>query len=253
MQVLALCLGLFLSAQAADIVVFGDSWGTVGRTQFANIMRSHGLTVDNVAIGGTTAAYFAARPNSLLDAVNRNPDARWVWLTIGGNDASLKLALGIPIPQIVEEALRDTATFLRPLYAANSRVKVVQFGYDILTFSMGICPAVGLALFPACVLDPTCINTNFTRLQFEYVQTLSRMYPGRHESVNLLGTMQAAGGIVGARPGVPVLNRYTPDIFMADCIHASALGYTAVFNAFWDLYFRNQVEGDLKNNTSAIN
>jgi len=234
--------GLFSLAlvQSAQIVVFGDSWGVFGRNQFATVMGRHGLTVDNVAVGATTAQFWASLPNSLRDAVARNPDCRWVWLTIGGNDAMFKLAQGVPIPQVIEEAIRDTSTFLRPMFTQFPNVRVVQFGYDILSFSMPLCPLVADLVLPQCRLDTTCINREFSTIQFAYVDQMSRLFPA-HDSVNMLGTMQAAG-IPGARPGQPVLDRYTPDYMMNDCIHASATGYTALFEVLYDIYFRSQVE-----------
>jgi len=236
-------LSAFLAvSEAAPIVVIGDSWAAgQGAVQFRAMAERNGLTVDNIAIGGTTAAYWAARPNALRDAVARNPDARWVWLTIGGNDASAKLAAGVPIPQITAELIRDTNLFLRPLLAVNDRIRVVQFGYDILTFSLGICPVLGLALFPHCALYTSCINRDFVQLQFAYVAELSRMYP-QHDTVNLLGAMQQAGGIPGASPGNPVMSQYSPNNLMSDCIHPNAQGYQVVFNAFWNLYWANAVK-----------
>ena len=50
--------------------MFGDSWGTYGRSAFADVMGKHGLTVDNYAIGGTTAAGWANKPNELKEAVD---------------------------------------------------------------------------------------------------------------------------------------------------------------------------------------
>jgi len=240
LRFVALC-ALAAVGYSAQIVVIGDSWAAgAGRTAFQAMAQRHGLTVDNIAIGGTTAAYWAARPNALRDAVARNPDALWVWLTIGGNDASAKLARGVPIPQIVAEAIADTSAFLRPLFAVNNRIRVVQFGYDLLTFSLGICPAAGLALFPHCLLNTECINRDFVQLQFAYVEALSRLFP-QHDNVNLLGSMQQAGGIPGASPGFPVMSQYSPNHLMADCIHPNAQGYTAVFNAFWNAYWAKQL------------
>jgi len=57
--VFILAITLISLSNAADIVVFGDSWGTYGRAAFADVMGKHGLSVDNVAVGGTTAAGYA--------------------------------------------------------------------------------------------------------------------------------------------------------------------------------------------------
>lgn len=80
---IAVCL-LAITAQAAQLVVFGDSWGTEGRKSLQQVFGAKGVTIDNVAKSGSTAEQWARQPNSLRDAVRKNPDAKWVWLTIGG-------------------------------------------------------------------------------------------------------------------------------------------------------------------------
>lgn len=81
-------------------MVFGDSWGSFSKDQFEMMFIDHGhpeITVDNVAIGGTTASFWATMPNSLSNAVDDNPDCEWVWLSIGGNDGKpVPLALLLP-------------------------------------------------------------------------------------------------------------------------------------------------------------
>jgi hypothetical protein len=72
--------------------------------------------------------------------------------------------------------------------------RACQFGYDILNFGENLeCKALGLALFPSCVDDPTCINTEFVKLQHDYVEVLTKNYT-QHTALNVLGTLQYAGG-----------------------------------------------------------
>mgnify|MGYP001239114390 CR=1 FL=1 len=55
--------------------------------------RGYDIDVDNTAIGGTTAKYWARNPNSLLNRVNDNPDCQWVWLVrLERNRSSPRLA-----------------------------------------------------------------------------------------------------------------------------------------------------------------
>jgi len=234
---------LWATTEAAQLVVFGDSWGTEGAASLNQVFgKQHNITIDNVAVGGTTAAEWAARPNYLRDIVARNPDARWVWLTIGGNDAQFELPMGVPIERVLQELINRTSTFLTPLFKANPNIRVVQFGYDILTFSKGlICPIMGGFVLPACKLNTTCINTQFIRLQHEYVENMDKLFP-RHNSVDLLGTLQTAGHIPGASIGHPNLDHYSPDNLMQDnCIHPNDQGFVYIFNALWDLYFKGQM------------
>ena len=65
-------------------------------------MKSHGLTVDNIAVSGTTAADWAKDRYALKNVVDRNPDAKYVWVTVGGNDARPLLQDNVPIEQIRE-------------------------------------------------------------------------------------------------------------------------------------------------------
>lgn len=236
-------VGLLTVAQGAQLVVFGDSWGTEGAKSLQQVFqKQHGITIDNVAVSGSTALDWALRPNYLRDVVARNSDATWVWLTIGGNDAKNELPLGVSVDKVIQELINRTSAFLDPLFKANPNVKVVQFGYDILTFGKGIiCPAMGALILPACKLNTTCINTQFVRLQYEYVAALDKKYP-RHNSVNILGTLQAAGKIPGASTGHPNLAYYSPDNLMQEnCIHPNDQGFLDIFTVFWDLYFKSQM------------
>jgi len=227
-----------VAVNAAKLVVFGDSWGTEGAKSLNKIIGGHGITIDNVAVGGTTTKTWAGRPTYLRDVVARNTDAKWVWLTIGGNDAKDELPLGVPIETLIHECINRTKTFLDPLFAANPNIRVLQFGYDILTFSKGlICPALGALVLPKCKLNTTCINSQFLKLQYDYVESLNKVYP-RHDSVDILGTLQVAGNVPGASIGHPNLARYSPDNLMqSNCIHPNDAGFEYIFKQLWDVYF----------------
>lgn len=58
--------------------------GCAGAKSLRQVFGAKGITIDNVAKSGSTAEQWARQPNSLRDAVRKNPDAKWVWLTIGG-------------------------------------------------------------------------------------------------------------------------------------------------------------------------
>ena len=75
----------------------------------------------------------------------------------------------------------------------------------------------GNLLLPKCNKNVRCINSNFTRIQSDYVrlpqplrcssrvcvkqvEKMKSLFP-RHDSVNLLGTLQAAGKIPNASTG----------------------------------------------------
>jgi len=62
-------------------------------------MATHDFSVYNMAVSGTTSNGWARenRRNKLKEAVDNNPDAEYVWLTTGGNDAMPKLLSNTPI------------------------------------------------------------------------------------------------------------------------------------------------------------
>jgi len=240
-------------AQAADIIVFGDSWGTYGAVSFENMARSHGLTVDNVAVSGSTAKEWAADPLSLKKVVDDNPDAKYVWLTIGGNDARPEMEKGVPIDTVVKQVLSDIKKFLDPYLQAYPRLKLVTFGYDVLFWSYLMCQSTGEKMFkPYCGVKTSpnyvsCANQLFYNIQFKCTNVLAANYPGQVFSPNLLGSWQAAGGVPGAGIGKPIDSVFSPNEFTGPtklCLHANDKGYDVIFNNLWNLFFKDHVGTD---------
>jgi lysophospholipase L1-like esterase len=244
---------LCCAVQAADIIVFGDSWGTYGAVSFDKMAANHGLTVSNVAVSGSTAAEWAADPLSLKKVVDDNPDAKFVWLTIGGNDARPKMELGLPIVEIVKAVLVDIQTFLDPYLKAYPSLKLVTFGYDVLFWGYLMCQGTGEKMFkPYCGPKTgadyiTCANQLFYAIQFQCTDVLARNYPNQVFSPNLLGSWQTAGGVPGAGIGKPIDSVFSPNEFTGPtklCLHANDKGYDVIFTNLWDLFFKNHVESD---------
>lgn len=239
-------------AFGSEIVVVGDSWGTEGAKAFREMFSKRGIqvTIDNIAVGGSTAADWAKTPNRLRDAVKA--DTKHVWLTICGNDAKDNMVgCGARcVPKVVEGCLRDTAKFLEPMWHDHPDVNVVQFGYDILIFNhWAECALIGEAILPDCGLNTTCRNSQFRRLQYEYVDVLTKSYPNHH-AVDIAGAMQKAGGDNHADIGAPDLTKYSPYKFMqSNCIHANDIGFGHVFDALYDVYFQHFYPGG--NSTAA--
>lgn len=131
--------------------------------------RGYDIDVDNTAIGGTTAEYWARNPDSLLKRVQANPDCKWVWLSIGGNDGIYGLSDGEPIEEVIARTINNTQVFLDPLFAALPNIQVVQFGYDIVDFGHSTsCRNLGDDLFPWCSTT-ACKNNEMFKLQYDYV------------------------------------------------------------------------------------
>eukprot|EP00041_Stephanoeca_diplocostata_P038255 m.1489391 g.1489391 ORF g.1489391 m.1489391 type:complete len:308 (-) comp25190_c0_seq3:2736-3659(-) len=240
---------------AAEIIVVGDSWGTVGKSEFAAMAQLHGLGVDNIAIGGSTAAQWAQSDYLLMifEALSRNHDARHIWLTIGGNDILYGLAAGIPIDQLLEGAMGNTSTILEHIFD-NSNVSVVQFGYDIPNYDVSLScmnKVAKLALncnsewseVPANGFNDfvRCSNGDNTQLQYGFVDAMVKKADEKkwdYTGLNLLGLFQYFGSVDGADIGKPNMLQYSPaQYWMDDCTHPSQLGFTSLFYVLWEKYF----------------
>ena len=113
---------LFSLSFSKQILVFGDSWGTYGRQPFNDVMESHGHTVQNVAIGGTTAKGWAEDKYALRNVIDEYPETDYIWLTIGGNDAFPKMIVNQPIQEIIDQIIVDTRIFLDTLFEAYPKI-----------------------------------------------------------------------------------------------------------------------------------
>ena len=96
------------TAISEDILVFGDSWGTEGGSAFKAVAAKYNQSVRNVAHGGLTAHSVAeGHPDALLQDVNATKGVKYVWLTIGGDDAAPEMEKGANVS--VSAAPRETA------------------------------------------------------------------------------------------------------------------------------------------------
>lgn len=237
--------GISGTASAADIVAFGDSWLTVGRSEFAQIATERGLTVDNIAVGGTTTTYWAQDSNiaKVEAALDRNPDAHTVVIANGGNDAQSTLPFGGSMEQLVESLSTNTRKTLAAVFAKRPDISVVQSGYDLWAWDKSIlCRTLGTALLSGnCIgglSDVVCANEYAQRIHYEFVDAMDAEHEHFH-SIDLHGSLQAAGtlapAVQNATIASPNLEQFTPGPYFAmDCIHLSSGGYKAYYNALFD-------------------
>lgn len=77
-------------AQAARILVIGDSWGVAAGPALQQVLLDNGSadTVASIAVGGETAANINTPQwlQQITTALQANPDAKFVHLSLGGND-----------------------------------------------------------------------------------------------------------------------------------------------------------------------
>ena len=244
-----------------SVLVFGDSWGSLGPSwhMLEDMFASHGVaaTVKSSAKGGTQACQWAAEPKSLaMEAAalfgEQGPD--YVWYTLGGNDIAggdygdcSKAATSLHEELQCMRAATDkinacTESMLGPFWEAYPHAKVLQCGYDI-PCEQGSCAAQP-ARNPYCGTNVTCMNLVTVGWQPMLLE-LQTKYPNLF-GIDILGTVQQAGGVKGASTGHPVIDAGSPCDLMTGCVHPihGKAGATAIGEAFWDLYFSKQ-------NTSA--
>eukprot|EP00004_Rigifila_ramosa_P002583 TRINITY_DN126_c0_g1_i1.p1 TRINITY_DN126_c0_g1~~TRINITY_DN126_c0_g1_i1.p1 ORF type:complete len:277 (-),score=62.91 TRINITY_DN126_c0_g1_i1:480-1208(-) len=241
---LALLL-LVCSATAADIIVFGDSWGefAASNLEAAIKLRHPDHNVINSAVGGTTAEFWALNSEVLPNVVSLQPECLlgqcWVWLSIGGNDFLTRMINRVPVDDIAVKAVNDTATILQALFDRHPRTRVVMFGYDILNFEMSsACVQYGNLVYGLGV--PTVEkNLLFYRIQ-AWLYELKAIFPVNLTILDLVGTLQDAGGI----PNAPDFTKYSPPELMGnleDCIHANSRGYDFIMDQMYAQYWQGEL------------
>lgn len=238
---------LFAVCFGADLVVFGDSWGTEGAPALKKMCAAHNLTISNHAVAGSTAQEWALVPNKLTQWVQQNPDAKYVWITIGGNDAAPMLQDGDSIDVITAKVSGWIKAFVDPLFAAVPKIKVVSFGYDILFWGYFECIGEGDEIFARCGTHTNktfipCANQLFYHIQ-DTLEGLEKEYTAKgfsFTSPRMLGSLQAAAKIPGAKIGTPNDAFFSPNQYTGVsrlCLHANDEGFGIIFNNLWDIYF----------------
>jgi len=230
-------------ASGAQMIAFGDSWLTVGRAGLATIAAERGVTLDNIGVSGTTTTYWSSDANirKITEALERSPEAEYMLIVNGGNDAQGDLPLNGNMDDLIKKMSANEAKTLDAIFAVRPNIKVVQYGYDVFAWDRNvICRALGTTLLSGeqpCnggISNASCVNEYQARLHFEFVEGMSEQYT-QVTSVNLLGTLQADANITGAAIGQPNNDFYTPGSYFAlDCIHLTTPGYEILYGALFD-------------------
>ena len=232
--VLVLLLSLLAApsaATAAEIVVFGDSWAEGAADELQAAVRAAGLDLEvaGYGVGGTTAEVWAAMPAALPDAVALNPDARWLWLSIGGNDIFASHAAGEG--SAADGNDRNIRAMLAALHDRHPDLRVVMMAYDFPNFEQSQACIANAIVYFGPVTTPV-VNQIFLD-EVGAVQARIAEEDARLSFVEVWGTLQAAGGV----PGAPNLLRPSPSRTMADCIHPTGEGYRILHDrlvaAYW--------------------
>merc|ERR1712228_159116 len=248
---------LFATTNGDQVIVAGDSWGEEGWDYLQKVLKEHSNTADlkvkSYAKAGTTSADWIKPPTKLVDDINKNADAQYLWLTIGGNDAADYLpdcTKKYPLPDptcinnILNVMINNTMIMLEPVVKQHPNLQIIQFGYDILNFHEGICSEIGKNIFHGCNDEPSCINPQFVKLQYVYIEAIKKRIGANYHNINLLGTLQMddpKNRFPNVTVGNPDLNAWSPsDLIQENCIHPTRPeGFTDVFNEMYELYWKN--------------
>ncbi|HNH46463.1 MAG TPA: SGNH/GDSL hydrolase family protein [Myxococcota bacterium] len=226
---------LIPAALAAEVVVFGDSWAEGSADELEDILQARGYarSVDPQGVGGTTAEYWATvAPATLPTVLVANQDAKWVWLSIGGNDLFAHYYAGNGANNAADYE-RNLRSMLDGAFAVRPDVKIVSFGYDFVNFEQSQeCILTAWAYFGTSVTSAT-VNQLFLDEIGAIQARVSADYPNYHYVDRVWGTLQAAGGI----PGAPNVLFPSPARYMSDCIHPTSEGYSLIHSAFVGAYW----------------
>ena len=130
----------------------------------------------------------------------------------------------------------------------------MQCGYD-LPCQQGRCIGVDDHRFAFCKANQSCLDLATVRWQEIYVGALKARYEElakNYTGLNILGTVQQAGGVAGAAVGRPAMGQGSPCGLMAECVHPAygKAGATAVGErrrALWAMQMRSS-----RTSTAAI-
>eukprot|EP01062_Namystynia_karyoxenos_P070801 TRINITY_DN6619_c0_g1_i2.p2 TRINITY_DN6619_c0_g1~~TRINITY_DN6619_c0_g1_i2.p2 ORF type:complete len:289 (+),score=128.01 TRINITY_DN6619_c0_g1_i2:92-868(+) len=258
MRAAAALLALLGSAAAERIVIAGDSWGTEGDSAFRGMLSAGGsnATVKNIAISGSTAQQWVDRHQTSLKKA-LGADTTNVWISLGGNDAIAALpACGLSgkpaadcADAMVEKLEGWLTTLINTVHTAAPKARVLGFGYDIMGMAnLPICPALARGIFPQCINNADgfadCWNTQFLKIQGLWTKLASKFE--FVDTVDMLGTLQAAAGDKAASVGHPDLAKFSPTKYMqANCIHPTrgySGGFGLIFKQQWPLYWQKQLQ-----------
>ena len=247
-----------------DILIAGDSWGTViaggsfiGASFFDRKLKEHKCSVGkttNIAIPGSTAQEWST--SYLKKLVEQAPAHDFLWLTMMGNDALYETQDCAKTgksaeecgDQLYAEVKPKTEAILDAVHKAAPSLKVVGFGYDTMFGGLG-CSLMARLMFPQCWKGKNetatrCFNTQFIRIQALW-EELAKTRADWLTIPNLLGTTQVAAGNTKASIGKPDMDSMGPRQYWPDfeaCIHPSVTGgdksgamviMEEFYNQFW--------------------
>ncbi len=242
-----LMLVLANPVRAAEIVVFGDSWGVPAAPALQTVLTNHGHseTVAGAAAGGETASNLSSATGLLhiTNSLVANPDVELVHLSIGGNDflgtwnSTFTPAQEAALFQAITD---DVETIVDHILTTAPGVLIFWSSYDYPR--------------PLALGTPTQVNAASANFQ-TYAQALDTAKGSVLTAIDFSGLMQVSYGFDGVQhtvydppfvipPGDPSLPDPTlpsPNAAHTDSIHLTGAGYLIFaeeqYLQFYSLYF----------------
>ncbi len=231
---------------AAEVVVFGDSWGVPAAPALQTVLTNHGHseTVVNAAVGGETAFNLSSASGltHISNTLTANPDVELVHLSIGGNDFlgqwnnTFTPAQEAALFQAITD---DVEIIVDHILATAPSVLILWSSYDYPR--------------PLALGTPTEVSTASANFQ-TYAQALDTAKGPGLTAIDFRGLMQLTHGFDGVQhtiydpavvipPGDPSLPDPTlpsPFVSFIDSIHLTAAGYLVLaeeqYLQFYSLY-----------------
>lgn len=210
-----------------SLYIFGDSWADQmddGQLQRDVADRDFDtfVTVYPYGIGGTTMDDWAndarGMRGQLTAAIVNDPNPNpIVFFTLSGNDL-----LG---GRSTDEILADLEQLLTELENIRDDLHIVFATYDILNPQIDARQCNGLINNLFGSLDPATVNANWVQL-YDLTAAVVDQFD-RTTTVNTFGSLQG-------RPGNPDLASWSPEDYLADCIHLNDDGYDLWLDTVFD-------------------
>lgn len=247
------------------ILVAGDSWGTEGGQAFHDMITTKSkvnATIYNIAVMGSTASDWE-KGDFLSKLQEYAKLSDYIWLTLMGNDLFSILPACAILHRNDSDACGASAQktiiprmqkVLTEIHSVNPNARVIGFGYDLLGLGSPWCLPMTDALFPQCrdakrspsITHAECFNTQFIRMQAVW-EILAKEFDFV-DVIDLLGTLQAAGGNKDASTGHPDLKSWGPaKLTELNCEHATPGkngGFSDLFEKMWELYWSKHLGGE---------
>ena len=230
-------------AQAAEIVVFGDSWGVPAVPALQQVLIEQGLTetVANAAVGGETASNLSKPPGlaHITNTLAAHPDAHLVHLSIGGNDFLDQWNAGLSPAQetaLFDAILDDVETIVDQMLSLRPDIEILWSSYDFpRPLGLGTPAEVNAASLALAVLGSALADASGPGLSYGDYHGLMQVSFG-FDGVQYT-SFDPPFAIPPGDPSLPDPSLPGPQAAFSDAIHLTAQGYTILAQAQFDSFY----------------